>query len=68
MKDELNGSYIENGYFLGIKQYWLKLANGDVKSIFTGIKKNSVTEDEINILINGGEVEKIMKVRRGIDN
>ena len=68
MKDELNGSCIEYGYFLGIKQYWLKLANGDVKSIFTGIKKNSVTEDEINILIKGGEVEKIMKDKFFHDN
>ena len=58
MKDELKGSYIKYGYFFGIKQYWLKMVDNSIKSVFTGIKRNSITEDEINEIIAGREVTK----------
>lgn len=58
MKDELKGKFIKYGYFLGTKQYWLKLSDDNIKSVFTGVKRNSICENEINKIISGGTVSK----------
>ena len=42
----------------GVKQYWLKLEDNSIKSVFTGIKKNTVTKNEINKIIIGLTVVK----------
>ena len=54
MKEELKGSFIKYGYFFGIKQYWLKLGDDSIKSVFTGIKRDSITEEEVTKIIRGG--------------
>jgi hypothetical protein len=47
LKDELEGGIIEKGIFLGAKKYALKIRDSNnnliVKTIFSGVKRNSLT-------------------------
>lgn len=56
-KDELNGIRIEEGTFLGIKQYGYKykLPNGKTieKSVFAGVQRDSLTYKQIQKLSKG---------------
>jgi hypothetical protein len=61
MKDELNGKVIKEAYFLGLKQYgYTYLLDGNTveKSVFAGVKRDSLTFLEIKDLQEGGEISK----------
>ena len=68
MKDELSGLNIKEAYFLGIKQYgywYLDNSNNWIeKSVFAGIKRDSLTFEEIISLFKGETITKIAKERR----
>jgi hypothetical protein len=65
MKDEMSGTLIQEGYFLGIKQYgyWDKEGNRVEKSTWAGVKKNSITWVELTSLFKGQSITKINPVR-----
>jgi hypothetical protein len=66
MKDELNGLVIQEGYFLGIKQYGYKyLDNNQIieKSTFAGVPKNSLSFNEIIKLFNDEILTKLIPIR-----
>jgi len=67
MKNELDGIVIEEGYFLGIKQYgyWYydKDGNRVEKSVFAGVKRDSLTFNEIKSLYEGNEITKEIPTR-----
>ena len=54
MKDELEGGIILEGYVFGIKQYILRIRDKDNnifdKSVWAGIKRNSLTLEEARLL------------------
>ena len=66
MKDELNGSIIEEGLFLGIKKYgyWYLDRDGNKieSSVFAGVKRNSLSFSEVIELFKG------FKLHKSIDN
>ena len=57
MKEELNGKVIQEGLFLGIKKYgywYLDDNNNKIEaSVFAGVRRNSLTFNEIIVLYNG---------------
>jgi hypothetical protein len=56
MKDELDGTIIDEAYFLGIKKYGYTFLDGGVKkdaSVFSGVKRNSLSFDEVTNIANG---------------
>lgn len=57
LKDELNGLIIKEGYFLGIKKYgyyyYNENGNKIVKSVFSGVERNSLNFDELTKLSKG---------------
>ena len=53
LKDELNGGVIRKAYFLGIKKYGYIDSDNKVHSIFSGIKRDSLTWNEIEQIANG---------------
>ena len=59
MKDELNGGIILEGYVFGIKQYVLQIKDkqGNIsdKSVWAGIKRNTITLSEAKELSNQGQ-------------
>jgi len=63
MKDELNGSFIEEAYFFGIKQYgfWYVDNKGNriERSVFAGVERNSIPWNEIVDLFNGKTLNKV---------
>ena len=69
MKDELKGNVIEEGYFLGIKQYgyyyYDKNDNNKKieKSVFAGVPRDSLKFSEIEVIFNGETIEKNLNVR-----
>jgi hypothetical protein len=68
MKDELNGNVIDKAYFLGIKQYGYcytdKKTNQVItKSIFAGVKRDSLTFDEIIQIFQGDSLTCDIKTR-----
>jgi DNA polymerase family B len=67
MKDELNGSVINEAYFLGIKQYgyWYMDSNNQriEQSVFAGITRNSLKFEEIVKLFNGLTLYKFVENR-----
>ena len=69
LKDELNGNIIEEGYFLGIKQYgfWYKdIKNPDVKiekSVFAGVKRDSLSFNEVKDIVKGKTLNIDIKTR-----
>ena len=58
LKDELNGGIIKKAYFLGIKKYGYIDDKDTVKSIFSGVKRNSLTWNEIESIAKGNIVHK----------
>lgn len=62
MKDELKGSFIKEGYFLGIKQYgyWYTDSNNNIieQSVFAGVTRNSLSFNEIKSIFNGETIIK----------
>jgi len=67
MKDELNGLTIKEAYFLGVKQYgyWYHDSNNIKieKSVFAGIKRDSLSFYEIIHLFNGKNITKFINIR-----
>ena len=47
VKDELNGGWIKEAYFFGVKKYAYIDNNDKVKTIFSGISRNSLTWEEV---------------------
>jgi len=66
MKDELNGKIIQEGIFLGVKKYgyWYLDDKGNQieASVFAGVKRNSLSFNEIIDLFKG------FKLHKSIDN
>ena len=62
MKDELNGLFIQEGYFLGLKKYgywYLDKDNNRIEqSVFAGITRNSLTFNEIIELYEGSTIHR----------
>ncbi len=62
MKDELNGITINEGYFLGIKQYgyWYLDSNNNriEQSVFAGVTRNSVSFKEVEQISKGQNIVK----------
>lgn len=58
MKDELNGGWIKEAYFFGVKKYAYIDNNGRVVSVFSGLTRNSLTWKEILQLANGETLYK----------
>ena len=67
MKDEMKGLIIKEAYFLGIKQYgyWFLDTDGKriEKSVFSGIKRDSISFNEIKELFNGKTLIKHTSLR-----
>lgn len=67
MKDELEGNIIEEAYFFGIKQYgyyYFNKKNEKVeKSVFAGIKRDSLTFKEIELIFNSVVLTKEIPIR-----
>ena len=66
MKDELNGTLINEGYFLGIKKYGYQYAENNVlidKSVFAGVTRDSLTFEEVKEIYNGKIINKDIPVR-----
>ncbi len=67
MKDELKGKVIEEGLFLGVKKYgyWYYGDDGNkiTSSVFAGVKRDSLTFDEIIVLYQGFNLHKIVDSR-----
>jgi hypothetical protein len=66
MKDELNGLTIQEGIFLGVKKYgyWFldEINNKIERSVFAGVKRDSLTFKEIIELFEG------FKLHKSVDN
>lgn len=60
MKDELEGKFIEEGYFLGQKQYgFYYIDENNIKieiSVWAGVPRNHISFEDIVKLSNGGEL------------
>lgn len=66
MKDELDGITIQEGYFLGIKQYGYKYidkGNTIERSTFAGVERNSLTFKEVKSIFNGNIITKDIPIR-----
>ena len=67
MKDELDGKIINEAYFLGIKQYgfWYydKEGNRIEKSVWAGVKRNSLSFKDIVSLFNGESITRTISNR-----
>jgi hypothetical protein len=57
MKDEMSGTLIQEGYFLGIKQYGYWYLNQDgiriEKSVIAGVKRDSIKFKDIKNIFEG---------------
>ena len=66
-KDEMAGVIIQEGVFLGIKQYgyWFFDQEGNkvVKTVFAGVKRDSLTFEQILELKEGGQIVVLNKNR-----
>ena len=58
MKDELDGGWIKEAYFLGIKKYAYKDNSNNVKTVFSGVSRDSLTWEDIVNLASGHLVTK----------
>jgi hypothetical protein len=66
MKDELNGLFINEAYFLGIKRYGYYYFKDNIKieqSVFAGIVRNSLSFDDIIKLYNGKTLTRTVNNR-----
>ena len=65
-KDEMNGSLIQEAYFLGIKQYgyWFYDENNQriERSVFAGVIRDSITFKEIKDLSKGKIISKVIYI------
>lgn len=57
-KDELKGNTIKKAYFLGIKKYGYIDNNNITHSVFSGVPRNSLTWEEIELIAEGFTVIK----------
>ncbi len=60
MKDELGGRIIDEAYFFGIKKYGYRIGD-EVFSVFAGIKRNSLTWQNILDINDSKTVESLQK-------
>lgn len=60
MKDELAGDWIKEAYFFGKKQYAYIDNNDNVKSVFSGVVRNSLSWSDVQTLHNGNKITKIL--------
>jgi hypothetical protein len=58
LKDELSGGYINKAYFLGIKIYGYLDSNNQIHSVFSGVERNSLTWNEIELIAKGITITK----------
>lgn len=58
MKDELNGGWIKEAYFFGVKKYAYLDNNNKVATVFSGLTRNSLTWEEVVKLANGETLTK----------
>ena len=67
MKDELDGCTISKAYFLGIKQYGYQYQDkhGKLieKSVWAGVKRNSISFEEIESLFKGNIITRTISNR-----
>jgi hypothetical protein len=67
MKDELEGGVITKGYFLGIKKYGYEyrdvLGNTHIKSVLSGVERNSLNLNDLKYLSKGGIIEREIDTR-----
>ena len=58
--DELDGLIIDRAIFLGIKQYGFQYTDTNgitiTKSVFDGVKRNTLSFEQLILLLNGGEI------------
>lgn len=58
--DELDGLIIDRAIFLGIKQYGFQYTDTNgitiTKSVFAGVKRNTLSFEQLILLLNGGEI------------
>ena len=62
-KDELEGDFINKAYFLGIKKYGYITNTGKVFTVFSGVKRNSLTFEEVEQIARGYKLLKISGFR-----
>ena len=66
-KDELKGSIITKAIFLGVKQYAYQYINKNnitiTRTVFSGVLRDSLTFEQFELLLNGGEIKIINKNR-----
>lgn len=62
-KDELEGDFISKAYFLGIKKYGYITNSGKVCTIFSGVKRNSLTFEEVEFVAKGNKLLKTSDYR-----
>lgn len=58
MKDELNGGWIKQAYFFGVKKYAYIDNNDKIVTVFSGLTRNNLTWDEVLQLANGQTLHK----------
>jgi len=58
LKDELKGGYIKKAYFLGIKKYGYIDNSDQIHSVFSGVERNSLTWNEIELISKGVTIVK----------
>jgi len=66
LKDELNGKFIKEAYFIGIKEFGYTYEDAGKlieKSVFAGVKRDSLTFNDIKKIFNG-EVLKVTSKER----
>ena len=56
-KDELNGSTISQGIFLGIKQFGF-IIDGNEKSVFAGVPRNTINFEELKAIGDGATLKR----------
>lgn len=60
MKDELNGGVIKEAYFFGIKKYGFIDDKNQVRTVFSGVPRNSLSwEDIVNLSQNKPVIKQI---------
>ena len=62
MKDELDGGWIKEAYFLGVKKYAYIDNNDVLKTVFSGLPRNSLHWSEIIQLKDGLNIKKIFQI------
>lgn len=63
MKDELAGGFVQEAYFFGVKKYAYIDQQGSIKTIFSGVPRNSLTWEEVLRLANHETVRKMLPIQ-----